>query len=112
MDQQNVQLCYKDTDSLIIHIKTKEVYEDIISDVEKILDTSSWWSMVDRPLPIGKNKKVAGLMKGKLGGQIIAFRRKAYSYKMDDSNSDKKGKVAKICVIKEIFKFNGYKNAH
>ena len=41
MDQQNVQLCDKDTDSLIIHIKTKEVYEDIISDVEKILDTSS-----------------------------------------------------------------------
>ena len=65
MDQQNVQLCYKDTDSLIIHIKTKEVYEDIISDVEKILDTSSWWPMVDRPLPIGKNKKVTGLMKDK-----------------------------------------------
>ena len=30
-----------DTDSLIIHIKTEDVYEDITSDVEKILDTSS-----------------------------------------------------------------------
>ena len=58
MDQQNEQLCYMDTDSLIIHIKTEDVYEDITSDVEKILDTSSWW-------PIGKNKKVTGLMKDK-----------------------------------------------
>ena len=41
MDQQNEQLCYMDTDSLIIHIKTEDVYEDITSDVEKILDTSS-----------------------------------------------------------------------
>ena len=63
MDQQNEQLCYMDTDSLIIHIKTEDVYEDITSDVEKILDTSSWWPMVDRPLPIWKNKKVTGLMK-------------------------------------------------
>ena len=54
-----------DTDSLIIHIKTEDVYEDITSVVEKILDTSSWWPMVDRPLPIGKNKKVTGLMKDK-----------------------------------------------
>ena len=30
-----------DTDSLIIHIKTEDFYEDITSDVEKILDTSS-----------------------------------------------------------------------
>ena len=65
MDQQNEQLCYMDTDSLIIHIKTEDVYEDITSVVEKILDTSSWWPMVDRSLPIGKNKKVTGLMKDK-----------------------------------------------
>ena len=65
MDQQNEQLCYMDTDSLIIHIKTEDVYEDITRVVEKILDTSSWWPMVDRPLPIGKNKKVTGLMKDK-----------------------------------------------
>ena len=65
MDQQNEQLCYMDTDSLIIHIKTEDVYEDITSDVEKILDTSSWWPMVDRPLPVWKNKKVIGLMKDK-----------------------------------------------
>ena len=33
--QQNAKLCYMDTDSFIIHIKTEDVYEDIASDVEK-----------------------------------------------------------------------------
>ena len=28
---------------------------------------------------------------------------------MDDSNSDNKGKVGIICVIKQTFKFNDYK---
>ena len=38
--QQNAKLCYMDTDSFIIHIKTEEVYEDIADDVEKRFDTS------------------------------------------------------------------------
>ena len=33
--QQNAKLCYMDTDSFIIHIKTEDVYEEIASDVEK-----------------------------------------------------------------------------
>ena len=31
----NVKLCYMDTYSLIAHIKAKEFYKDIASDVEK-----------------------------------------------------------------------------
>ena len=38
--QQNAKLCWMDTDSFIIHIKTEEVYEDIADDVEKRFDTS------------------------------------------------------------------------
>ena len=38
--QQNAKLCWMDTDSFIIHIKTEEVYEDIANDVEKRFDTS------------------------------------------------------------------------
>ena len=34
--QYNAELCYMDTDSFIIHIKTKGVYEDIADDVKKI----------------------------------------------------------------------------
>ena len=33
--QCNAKLCYMDTDSFIIHIKTEDVYEVIANDVEK-----------------------------------------------------------------------------
>ena len=64
-----IRLCYMDTDSLIPFIKTEDFYEDIADDVEKRFDTSNY--EVDRPLPKGKNKKVIGLMKDKLGGRIM-----------------------------------------
>ena len=44
-----------DTDSFIIHIKTKDFYKDIANDVEKWFDTSNY--ECDRPLPKVKNKK-------------------------------------------------------
>ena len=33
--QDNAKLCYMDTDSFIIYIKTEDVYEDIANNVEK-----------------------------------------------------------------------------
>ena len=51
----NVKLCYMDTDSFIIHIKTVDCYKDIANDVEKKFDASSF--EVNRRLPTGKNKK-------------------------------------------------------
>ena len=56
-----VMLCYMDTDSLIMNIKTKDFYKDIARDVEERFDTSNYGD--DRPLPKGKNKKVIDLMK-------------------------------------------------
>ena len=58
-----------DTDSFIVRIKTKDVYEDIANDVEKRFDTSNY--AIEKPLPMGKNKKVTGLMKNELGGNIM-----------------------------------------
>ena len=55
----NVKLCYMDTDSFIMHIKTEDFYKDIDNDVEKRFDTSNY--EVNRPLPTGENKKVIGL---------------------------------------------------
>ena len=43
-----VKLCYMDTDSLIMNIKTKEFYKDIAQDVEERFDTSNY--DVDIPL--------------------------------------------------------------
>ena len=52
----NVKLCYMDTDSFIMNIKTEDFYKDIANDVEKRFDTSNY--EVNRPLPTGKNKRV------------------------------------------------------
>ena len=108
----NVKLCYMDTDSFIMSIKTEDLYKGIANDVEKIFDMSNY--EVDRPLPTGKNKKVIGLMKDELGGKIItefvALRPKTYSYLTDDYKEDKKAKGTKKCLIKRMIKFNDYKN--
>ena len=37
----NVKLCYMDTDSFIMNIKTEDFYKDIANDVEKRFDTSN-----------------------------------------------------------------------
>ena len=108
----NVKLCYMDTDSFIMHIKTEDFYKDIADDVEKRFGTSNYECA--RPLPTGKNKKVIGLMKDELGGKImtefIALIPKTYSYLTDDCKEDKKAKGTKKCVIKRRLKFNDYKD--
>ena len=90
----NVKLCYMDTDSFVMNIKTNDFYKDIANDVECKLDNSNY--EVNRPLPMGKNKKVICLMKDELGGKIImefvTLRPKTYSYLTDDSKEDKKPK--------------------
>ena len=106
----NVRLCYMDTDRFIMNIKTNDFYKDISDDVDNRFDTSNY--EVKRPLPIGKNKNVIGLMKDELGGEIImefALRPKTYSYLTDYDKIDKKAKGTKKCVIKKMIKFDDYK---
>ena len=107
----NVRLCYMDTNSFIMNIKTNDFYKDISDDVDNRFDTSNYEA--ERPLPIGKNKKVIGLMKNELGGEIItefiALRPKTYSYLTDNDKIDKKAKGTKKCVIKKMIKFDDYK---
>ena len=109
--KDNAKLCYMDKDSFIFNIKTEDFYEDI-ADVEKRFDTSNY--DVNRPFPKGRNKKVLGLMKDELGGNIMtefaALGPKMYSYLMDDGNRDKKAKGTKKGVIKQRLKLNDYKH--
>ena len=107
----NVRLCYMDTDSFIMNTKTNDFYKYISDDVDNRFDTSNYG--VNRPLPIGKNKKVIGLIKDELGGEIItefiALRPKIYSYLTDNDKIDKKTKGTKKCIIKKMVKFDDYK---
>ena len=82
---EKAKLCYTDTDSFIINIKTEDFFEDISNDVERWFNTTSDYEKNDkRPLTIGKNKKVPGVFKDELGGKIItevvALISKKYAY--------------------------------
>ena len=105
-----IKLCYMDTDSYVYDIKTEDFYKDIAEDVETRFDTSAYSN--NRPLPIGKNKKVIGLMKDELGGEImkefISPRPKMYSYKVGKSEQ-KKCKGIKKCVVKKTITSDDYK---
>ena len=66
-----VKLCYMHTDSFVYDIETQDVYRDIIKDEKKRFDTNGYSKDDNRPLPIGENKKVIGLMRDELGGKIV-----------------------------------------
>ena len=83
-----------DTDSFIMNIKTNDFYKDISHDVDNRFDTSDY--EVKRPLLMGKNEKVIGLMKDELAVT-------------DDSKEDKKAKGTKKCIIKKMIKSDDYK---
>ena len=111
---EGLTLCYMDMDSLIYDIETEDFYKDIAEDVKDRFDTSGY--NPDRPLPVGLNKKVIGLMKDELGGEImtefITLRPKMYAYKTGGSErlgassaEPKKCKGIKKCVVKKMLSF-------
>ena len=51
----DVKLCYMDTDSFIMNIKTNKFYEDITNDVENRFDTSNY--EVNRRLPMERIRR-------------------------------------------------------
>ena len=79
-------------------------------DVNERFDTSGYNKENARPLSIGLNKKVIGLIKNELGGKImnkfIALRPKLYAYRKLD---DKKCDGIKKCVVKEDKRCKGIK---
>ena len=90
--RDRAKLCYTDTDTFVIHIKSEDFFEDIFNDVERWSDTSNHAEHDKRPLPIGKNKKVPGLLKDELGGktitEVVTLRAKTYTYLVDGYDGD------------------------
>ena len=114
----NIKLCYMDTDSLILQIQTDDFFKDINNDVNKWFDTSNYDKNDNRPLEIGKNKKVIGKFKDELGGRIltefVALRAKTYAYVQlndDKLEEHKKAKGTKKYVIKKHLNFDLHKKA-
>ena len=116
--QDNIKLCYMDTDSFIIQIETDDFFKDISNVVDKWFDTSKYDKNDNRPLEIGKNKKIIGKFKDELNGKIItefiALRAKTYAYTQlneDKIEEHKKAKGTKKFVIKKHLNFELYKRA-
>ena len=100
-----VRVCFTDTVSFLMHIKTDDTVLILL-----ILIKND-----NRPLEIGKNKKVLGKFKDGISGKImtmfVALRAKKYSFVIDEYIDDdyeknkivnKKAKGTKKCVIKDI----------
>ena len=108
------KLCYTDTDSLIIHIITENIFEEIAGDVKIWFDASNYDENDKRPLSMGMNKRAYGFVKDELGGKImkefVALRSKTYAHLMDDDSEKKKAKGTKKCVIKRELMFENYKD--
>ena len=94
--QDKAKLCYTDTDSFIIHIKTEDFYEDIPDDAELRFDTSNYDENDKRPLPIGEYKTVIGLFKDEFRGKImtesVGLRAKTDPYLIHGDSEHKKAK--------------------
>ena len=103
---KGLTLCYMDMDSLIYSIETDDFYKDIANDVKNRFDTIGY--NPNRPLPVGLNKKVIGLMKDELGGEImtefVTLRSKMYAYKTGSAES-KKCKGIKKCIVRKMISF-------
>ena len=117
------KVCFTDSDSFTIYIKTEDFFEDISNDVERWFDTSNYNENDKRPLPIGQYKKVPGLFKDELRGKIITevvtLRPQTYIYLIDgygdgdyEKNKiiNKKAKRTKKCVMKQKLMFENYKD--
>ena len=92
------ELIYTDTDSLLLHIQTDDVYKDMAA-YEWHYDTSNYPK--DHELYSAKNKKALGKMKDECGGElieeVIALRPKMYSIKKASSSIKKAKGVKKKC---------------
>ncbi|KAK4886036.1 hypothetical protein RN001_002307 [Aquatica leii] len=107
--EKNVNLLYTDTDSLILEIKTENVYEDMKNDIDKF-DTSNYPIDNIHNMPIGK--PVLGRMKDEYAGNIVTLflgtGAKAYCVQLL-SELIKKAKGVKHYVIKKHLTLSDYK---
>ena len=94
----SAKLCYTNTDSFVIYIKTEDFYEDIANDVERWFDTSNYDKNDERPLLIGLFKDE---LSGKIMKEFCAVRAKVYAYLMEDDSEQKKAKGTKDSLFND-----------
>ena len=104
-----VHLLYTDTDSLILQVYTKDIYDDMKKNLDEY-DTSNY--SPGHPLFSNTNKKVIGKFKDELGGKVmtefIGIRPKMYSFVGEESG--KRAKGVKKSVLKQTITHDDYRS--
>ncbi|XP_065186147.1 uncharacterized protein LOC135816971 [Sycon ciliatum] len=108
---QNVRLLYTDTDSLIVHIQTDDLYTDMSNNITAY-DTSNY--SPSHHLYSTVNKKVVGKFKDELGGkpikEFIGLRSKMYAYRCEDNDDNgKRAKGVQRSVLKNTITVDDYR---
>ena len=111
--EDKAKLLLTDTDSLMYEIQTEDFYKDINGDVKDRFDTSGYPPDHPSGIPSGFNKKVLGMFKDEVNGNVIdefvGLRAKLYSYKMFEGEESKKCKGVKKSVVKKSITHEDYK---
>ena len=85
------------TDSLIVHVKAEDLYEDIAKDFKKRFGASNY--KLERILPKEKTQKSYWFnerwIRGKIIKKSVGLKAKTYTYFTDDNNESKKEKGTK-----------------
>ena len=109
--RENCTLLYTDTDSLLVDIKTHNIYKDMAESKDKY-DFSDYPK--DHPLYGELNKKILGKMKDECAGipiaEYVGLRPKLYSILRSDEQLIKKAKGIKKYVLKKQINFENYKD--
>ena len=96
------KLLFTDTDSLMYEIQTEDFYKGIS------VDTSDYPINHSSGIPSGLNKKVIGMFKDEVKGEVIdefvGLRAKLYSYKMFEDEESKKCKDEESKKCNEVKK--------
>ena len=112
----DAKLLFTDTDSLVYHIKTEDVYEDFFVD-RHLFDNSDYPE--SSKFYFADNKNVIGKFKDEASGdpitEFVGLKSKMYSYKTDCSNGtenkeNKTAKGVKKNVIKRELCYSDYRD--
>ena len=107
--EDKAKLLLTDTGSLMYEIQTEDFYKD----VKDRFDTSGYPPGHPSGIPSGFNKKVLGMFKDEVNGNVIdefvGLRAKLYSYKMFEGEESKKCKGVKKSVVKKSITHEDYK---
>ena len=124
---EKMRLCYTDTDSLMVYIKTEDVYKDLYRDMNT---SNHFWFDTSNYDPTDLNKGIlhSNQYKGECGKfkdeyawttitELIALKPKLYAIRTADSkttrgkqsNEFKKAKGTVRCVVEDSITFDHYK---